>query len=89
VTFQLTAQNVSFDKTEVRARAGAQVTAVLINKDGTVEHNLTFSAPGLPHGETCTGPCMATQTFTAPAPGRYNFFCNIHSSMIGDFIVDP
>ena len=35
VTFQLTAQNVSFDKTEVRARAGAQVTAVLTNKDGT------------------------------------------------------
>jgi plastocyanin len=73
----------------VRARAGASITAVFTNKDAAVEHNLTFSAPGLPHGETCTGPCTASQTFTAPAAGRYNFFCNIHSQMIGDFIVEP
>jgi len=42
----------------------------------------------LAHGDTCAGPCTATQTFTAPAPGRYQFFCTIHS-MLGDFIVDP
>jgi plastocyanin len=73
----------------VHVRAAAQVTAVIDNRDTTVPHNLSFSLPDLPLGETCTGPCTATQTFTAPAPGRYNFFCNIHSQMLGDFIVDP
>jgi plastocyanin len=65
------------------------VTAVLRNNDAGIDHNLSFSAPGLDHGDTCTGPCTTTQTFTAPAPGRYDFFCTIHSTMVGAFIVDP
>jgi plastocyanin len=73
----------------VHARAGAQVTAVLRNQDAGVTHNLSFSVPGLAHGETCAGPCSTTQTFTAPAAGRYDFFCTIHSQMQGAFIVDP
>jgi plastocyanin len=89
VTLQVTAQSISYDKSELHVRAGAQVTAVFTNLDATVSHNLSFNVPGLPEGETCTGPCTVTRTFTAPAPGRYNFFCTIHSNMIGDFIVDP
>jgi plastocyanin len=58
------------------------------NNDTGVEHNLTFSVPGLAHGETCTGPCSRTQTFTAPAAGSYFFLCTIHD-MSGTFIVDP
>ena len=88
VRLEITASNVQFDKAEVRAKAGAEVTAVLRNNDAGVEHNLTFSVPNLPHGETCAGPCITTQAFTAPAAGRYNFFCNIHSTMLGDFVVE-
>jgi len=65
------------------------MTAVLRNSDATIDHNLTFSVPLLPHGDTCAGPCTATQTFTAPAAGRYDFFCNVHSGMLGVFIVEP
>jgi plastocyanin len=82
------ARNEAFDKAELRARAGAQVTAVLINEDSGVDHNLSFTVTGLDHGDTCAGPCTATQTFTAPAAGSYQFFCTIHP-MVGAFIVDP
>ena len=88
VRLEVTASNLQFDKPEMRAKAGADVTAVLRNNDAGVEHNLTFSVPNLPHGDTCAGPCTTTQSFTAPAAGRYNFFCNIHSTMLGDFVVE-
>ena len=88
VRLEVVADDEKFDKTELRARTGAAVTAVMRNNDTGVDHNLSFSIPGLDHGDTCPGPCTATQSFTAPAAGRYNFFCTIHA-MVGDFIVEP
>ncbi len=81
------ANNLAFDRASVRVKAGAQVTAVFNNIDDGVEHNLSFGAPGLAHGDTCKGPCSTTQTFTAPGPGRYFFLCTLHP-MSGDFIVE-
>ncbi|HXH22101.1 MAG TPA: cupredoxin domain-containing protein [Dehalococcoidia bacterium] len=86
--FEVRAANLAFNTTHLHVRAGTQVTAVFQNDDASVPHNLSFNVPGLEHGETCTGPCTVSQTFTAPAPGRYQFFCTIHP-MVGDFIVDP
>ncbi len=88
MTLTFRAFNTQFDKTSVRVPSGATVTATLQNDDTGVQHNLTFSLPGLPHGDTCTGPCTATQTFTAATPGSYFFLCTIHD-MVGTFVVDP
>ncbi len=83
------AANNAFDKTVVHVKSGAIVTATMQNDDSGVAHNLAFSLSGLGLGETCTGPCTATQTFTASPAGPYFFFCSIHPEMVGTFIVDP
>lgn len=88
VSLTFRAANLAFDKTVVHVSAGATVIATLQNDDAGIEHNLTFSLPGLPHGETCKGPCSQTQTFKAEVAGSYFFLCTIHD-MVGTFIVDP
>ncbi len=88
VTLRFRASNISFDQTLVRAPAGASVTAIMQNDDAGIEHNLSFSLPGLPHGNTCKGPCTTTQVFTPSTPGSYFFLCTLHD-MSGTFIVDP
>ena len=80
------AKDLAFNRTTASAPAGARVTATLQNDDAGIEHNLTFSVPGLPHGDTCLGPCTRTQTFTAPGAGSYFFLCTIHD-MSGTFVV--
>lgn len=82
------ANNTAFDQTSVHVPAGASVTATFQNNDVGAQHNLSFSLPGLAHGDTCTGPCTATQTFTASPAGKYYFLCTIHD-MVGAFVVDP
>jgi plastocyanin len=89
ISFTLRAFNVQFDRSTIHVPAGATVTATLQNDDPDTDHNLTFGLPGLPHGETCKGPCARTQTFTAPASGGSFFFlCTVHD-MFGTFVVDP
>lgn len=87
VSLTIRAANLAFDKSIVRVPAGATVTATLQNDDAGVEHNLAFGLPGLAHGETCTGPCTKTQTFTASTSGSYFFLCTIHD-MAGTFVVE-
>jgi plastocyanin len=62
------------------------VTLVFINEDQGVDHNLALDIPGTAK-DTCLGPCQTTQTFAAPAPGSYFFFCTIHAAMFGTFVV--
>ena len=88
VAITVRARDLAFAEASIRVSSGARVTATLVNEDAGVEHNLTFSLPGLPHGDTCAGPCTATQVFTAGPPGTYYFLCTIHS-MFGQFVVDP
>lgn len=88
VSLTIRAANLAFDTSIVRVPAGATVTATLQNDDAGVQHNLAFSLPGLAHGETCTGPCTETQTFTATPAGSYFFLCTIHD-MVGTFVVEP
>ena len=78
----------SFDRAVIRVRSGDVVTATFQNTDPGIDHNLSFGVPGLGHGETCKGPCVVSQTFTAPAAGSYYFFCTLHP-ISGDFIVVP
>ncbi|MGH2607888.1 MAG: hypothetical protein ACRDHF_02260 [Tepidiformaceae bacterium] len=79
--------DLAFDVATLHVPAGARVTATLQNDDEGVEHNLTFSLPGLPHGDTCKGPCTSTQTFTAPTTGSFFFLCTLHD-MFGEVVVD-
>ena len=88
VNLTIRAANLAFDQSVVHVPTGAVVTATLRNDDVGVQHNLTFSLPGLGHGETCTGPCTATQTFTPVTAGSYFFLCTLHD-MTGTLVVDP
>ena len=83
----VTADNLAFDRSVIRVKAGTRLTANFVNKETGVDHNLTFSLPGLGH-PTCLGPCTTTQTFTPASPGNFSFFCTLHGSMFGDFIVE-
>lgn len=88
VRLTIRAANLAFDTSIVRVPAGATIAATLHNDDEGVQHNLTFSLPGLAHGETCRGSCTETQTFTAAPAGSYFFFCTLHD-MVGTFVVEP
>lgn len=88
MTLAVTAAGAAFDVATLRVRAGSAVTVVFTNNDAGVEHNLSFSIPQLPEGETCKGICTRTQMFTAPSAHKYSFFCTIHD-MLGTLIVDP
>lgn len=88
VSLTFRAANLAFDKTAVRVPVGATIAATMQNDDAGQEHNLTFGLPGLPHGNTCKGPCASTQVFKVDAPGAYSFLCTIHD-MFGTFTVDP
>lgn len=88
VSLTFRAADLAFDKTAVRVPVGATITATLQNDDIGQEHNLTFGLPGLPHGDTCKGPCTATQVFKVETSGSYSFLCTIHD-MFGTFTVDP
>ncbi|MEO6398594.1 MAG: cupredoxin domain-containing protein [Tepidiformaceae bacterium] len=83
----VSAENLAFDRAVIRVKAGTTLTATLVNKDAGVEHNLAFSLPGVGH-PTCVGPCTVSHTFTAASAGSFSFFCTIHSTMFGDFIVE-
>jgi plastocyanin len=86
VTINVTATNIAFDRSSMSVASGATVTLNFSNNDASVPHSLTLSVPGTA-SEVCTGPCQTSQTFTAPGPGSFTFFCEIHASMFGTFTV--
>lgn len=93
-SIDLTAQNISFDKSTISVPAGAAVTINFTNKDSGVPHNFALyndssAAKSIFMGQIITGPATATYKFTAPTkPGTYFFRCDIHpGSMTGNFIV--
>ncbi len=89
VSINVSGKNLQFSTKQFSARSGAAVTVTFVNEDVSVAHDISFSIPGLGHGHTCTGPCTDTYSFTAPAPGAYQFFCTLHADMVGTFSVAP
>ena len=69
--------------------SGSQVTMVLDNRDQAVPHDIGIDLPGVAKSTTCSGPCTATLSFTAPVAGRYNLFCSLHIDMKGSLTVTP
>jgi plastocyanin len=64
--------------------AGATVTLTLVNNDQAIPHDIGVSIAGVPHTQTCSGPCTRSITFTAPR-GTYTFQCSLHPDMVGSF----
>jgi plastocyanin len=62
--------------------AGAKIT---VTNDDSVAHTVTASGNG---GFNVNVPADGTATFTAPKkPGRYPFFCSIHTNMQATLVV--
>jgi plastocyanin len=87
VTISVSADANGFNVSQLMARSGASVTVNFRNNEPGEPHDLSFSIPGLGHGNTCEGPCTDSYTFTAPAAGTYDFFCTVHIDMVGTFVV--
>jgi plastocyanin len=71
-----TGDTYRFDPSRITVRPG-KVTVVLHNTGAGAPHNLTFldfaaATPLATSGKT------TSVTFTAPAPGQYQFVCTIH-----------
>jgi hypothetical protein len=62
------------------------VTVSFQNNDTGVPHDFGVDIPGVPHTNTCYGPCSDTLQFQAP-PGSFRFFCTVHIDMNGSFTV--
>lgn len=90
----LSAENLAFDKNELTATAGEEVTIALDNKDSQPHNLMVFegpdqSAPPLNDGQPFANPGQKVEyTLTAPAtPGEYFFYCQIHPTMTGKLVV--
>ncbi len=94
VMIDLTAQNISFDKSTITVPAGVEVMINFDNEDNGVPHNFAVYKTSAAQdkifsGQIITGPKRITYTFTAPTtPGNYFFRCDVHPTiMTGTFVV--
>ena len=91
----LSAENLKFDKTELKAKAGEEVTITLDNKD-TQPHNVMVfdgpdaTAPPLNDGQPFTnaGQKVDYKIKAAATPGTKFFYCQIHPIMKGAYVVE-
>jgi plastocyanin len=80
----LTARGSQFVQKELDFRANSRVTLRFANEDRSVPHNFVLfrgedaSAPQIFRGDVVTGPAETTYSFTAPGPGTYFFYCEVH-----------
>jgi plastocyanin len=75
----LVAQNISFNTAKLSFKSGQKVTVTTQNQD-SIEHNFTFAAANV--GTDVEAGETANSTFTAPAPGTYNFHCKYHPTQM-------
>jgi plastocyanin len=75
----LVAHNISFNTNKLTFKTGQKVNVTTKNED-SVEHSFTFAAANastdVDPGET------KVSSFTAPAPGTYNFHCKYHPTQM-------
>lgn len=90
----LAAQNSTFDKQELSAPGGGQITIEFVNEDPGIPHNVSVfqgqdaTAPVIFRGGLITGPSTERYSFEAPPPGSYFFQCDVHpTTMTGTLTV--
>ena len=80
---------LQFDPTTASVATGSQVALTFENRD-IVPHNLTFGPPINAKTSTVVQPGASEDlSFTAPAPGSYEFLCTLHPGMDGTLEVTP
>ena len=90
--FELTANNISFDKQEIRIKADQPSSLKFTNMEG-IPHDVVIvdkDNKEMFKSDTLTGP-NASQTFNveALAAGEYTFYCSYHpDQMVGKLIVE-
>jgi len=93
---QITAQNITFDKSCLAAPADTAFTIAFDNKDAGTPHNIHIfaadptkdpAAKSLFSGDLVTGPDTATYQVDALPAGTYFFHCDVHpTQMTGTFV---
>lgn len=96
-TAEIVANNTAFDKSEIRVKAGGQVTVKMTNAEA-VPHNWALyesesaaagGAKAIAAGQIKPGPYEEEITFVTPEPGTYFFRCDAHpQQMRGTFVVE-
>jgi plastocyanin len=85
----VTAVNITFKPAEVTLPSGTPLRIVLDNRDSGVPHDIrVFQGDHeIARSPVVTGPALTEVRFGPLAPGRYQFQCTIHPSMIGTLII--
>jgi plastocyanin len=91
----ISAANLKFDKTELKAKAGEEVTVTLDNRD-TQPHNVMVfdgpdaTAPALNDGQPFAnaGQKVDYKIKAVATPGTKFFYCQIHPTMNGTYVVE-
>lgn len=80
---------LQFDPTTASVGTGSKVALRFENRD-VAPHNLTFGPPINAKTSTVVQPGASEElSFTAPAPGSYEFVCTLHPGMDGTLEVTP
>jgi hypothetical protein len=58
-TINLVGKNLVYTQTSFSVASGASVTVNLDNQDQAVAHDVGVNLAGVPHSDTCSGPCRA------------------------------
>jgi plastocyanin len=84
------ARDLAFEPDIATAPAGQPLRVILDNKDVGVPHDIWVFQGDTVLGKTpsVSGPGLAAVVLPALAPGRYQFSCTIHPSMIGTIIIE-
>jgi plastocyanin len=82
----IAAEDIAFDVADLSLPARGEVVIAFDNRDQGVPHNVSlYTDAGEPvfQGEIITGPATMEYRFPAPAPGSYQFRCDVHPQMQG------
>jgi plastocyanin len=77
VSLNVTISNFSFAPNPITVRAGQQLTLNVTNQDAA-PHTLSFTGGG--GTGNIAGNGRGTATFTRPAAGQVQFFCEVHGA---------
>ena len=85
----IVARDLAFDPTIAMMPANEPLRLVLDNKDAGVPHDLHVFQGDTSFGTSASvaGPGLAALVLPPLPPGRYQFQCTIHETMIGTIIV--
>jgi plastocyanin len=84
----ITATGIAFDVDQFTVTSGDEITITFDNQHEGVPHNISFEGVEDGATELAEGPDAQQLTFTAPAPGEYEFQCDAHPpQMRGTMVV--